>query len=257
VTRKPGFYDWLVAAGATHESSILDVGAGSGHLLYCLAQEGFVKLTGLDKYNNGDLSIEITSGRGKRTIAILCSDITDVSGKYDVIILSHVLEHLPDQQAALTSLKSCLSPHGAIIIRIPLTDSWAWEHYRENWIQLDPPRHFFLHTRASLDILSQQCGLHVSKVIFDSTGMQFWGSEQARRGIPLQSPDSVMNLGARSSFGKSGLRRFDYEAGRLNRAQRGDQATFVLRQTVGDRSDPKTRGSLRDVGADIAGFISE
>jgi len=41
--------------------------------------------------------------------------------------------------------KAAKVPGGWCVIRIPTVSSFAWEHYREQWVQLDAPRHFFLH----------------------------------------------------------------------------------------------------------------
>jgi hypothetical protein len=41
---------------------------------------------------------------------------------FDVIYCSHVLEHVPDDQAALRELHRVLAPHGWAVIMVPLTD---------------------------------------------------------------------------------------------------------------------------------------
>jgi len=95
-------------------------------------------------------------------------------------------------------------------------------------VQLDAPRHIFLHSVRSIEICAEVAGLRVADIDFDSTAFQFWGSEQYKRGIPLESEQSFLK-GNRSLFKKQDIRRFREHADNLNRSQQGDQACFYLR----------------------------
>ena len=98
----------------------------------------------------------------------------------------------------------------------------TWEHYRENWVQLDAPRHLFLHTRASLQLLAEQTGLNIGKWVCDSTDFQYLGSELYRKGVPLNGA----NL--ESYFTKAERKAFVAKSKVANARQRGDQATIIL-----------------------------
>jgi SAM-dependent methyltransferase len=50
-------------------------------------------------------------------------------------------------QEAAASLLAC---KGIIVVRIPAVSSYAWERYGVAWMQLDAPRHFFLHSPKSM-----------------------------------------------------------------------------------------------------------
>ena len=123
-----------------------------------------------------------------------------------------------------------LKPEGVALVRIPVADSWAWRHYGADWVQLDPPRHLFLHTRRSMDLLAAAAGLKVERVVHDSTAFQFWGSEQYRRGIPLQDPRSYARNPRASAFSAGEIRTFEARAAELNACGEGDQACFYLRR---------------------------
>jgi hypothetical protein len=137
-------------------------------------------------------------------------------------MLHHAFEHMPDPLATLQAIAQRLSPQGVCLIRIPIASSYAWEHYRTNWIQLDAPRHFFLHSLQSLGRLTRQAGLRVENILFDSHGGALVVSEMYKRDISL-AEDIPMNL-----FSPEELQSFEEQSKRLNHEKRGDQAAFYL-----------------------------
>jgi predicted SAM-dependent methyltransferase len=142
----------------------------------------------------------------------------------------HAFEHVPDPLETLVSTARLLVPGGICLIRIPIGGSYAWEHYRTNWVQLDAPRHYFLHTVDSMRLLASRSGLLLDQVIYDSTEFQFWGSEQYQRDIPLYSPQSYKQNPQHSIFTPEQIATFHHQAEELNQQGRGDQAAFYLRK---------------------------
>lgn len=107
----------------TLDSRILDVGCGNGALLAHLRRFGFRRLEGVEPFtkselNNGPIKIHRTA---------LANFVG--GGQYDLIMLHHVFEHLPDPAAALAQLVKLLAPEGCLLIRIPVAGSDAWRRY--------------------------------------------------------------------------------------------------------------------------------
>jgi len=204
---------------------ILDVGCGSGPFLRELQELGFNNLLGIDPYLDRDIRCE-------KGLTVLKKSIHEVNGKFDVVMFHHSFEHAADPLETLRSAAKLLSDQGVCLIRIPTVSSYAWETYRENWVQLDAPRHFFLHSTKSIDILAQQCGLYLAHHYHDASNMQFWGSEQYQQDISLQSPQSYGRNKRHSIFTKSDLRNFDKMTKKLNLENHGDQACFYLTKTT-------------------------
>ena len=154
--------------------------------------------------------------------------VSEMDGAYDLVMLHHSLEHIPDQVQALREAARLVRPSGAVLVRIPVADSWAWRHYGVDWVQLDAPRHLYLHTRRSLAVVASAAGLRLTRVIHDSEPLQFWGSELYRRGIPLLEPATMKPPGSpsTSSLARSGTSGSAARA--LNAAGEGDQACFYL-----------------------------
>jgi SAM-dependent methyltransferase len=206
-------------------SKILDVGCGTGKLLLELRDLGFTHLVGIDPYIEKDIEY-------KNGVKILKKTIQEFSesenGKYDLIMFHHSFEHIQEPFETLEACKRLLNPDGIVLIRTPVADSWAWGNYRENWVQIDAPRHIFIYSRKSMEILAPKIGFKIKEIIYDSTEFQFWGSEQYKRGIPLVSDISYAVNRKKSIFSKKQIRVFKKLAREFNLKGIGDQAVFYL-----------------------------
>ncbi len=161
---------------------ILDVGCGTGELLRSLDVLHYRNITGIDPFIGQDIYL-----RGRLLVRKM--NLSELNGQFDVISLHHVLEHIENQVDILKNVKRLLAPDGMVIIRIPVAGTAAWKQYRQDWVQLDPPRHFFLHTDRSFRLLVAAAELMVETIDYDSTGLQFWGSELYLRDTPLIAAD--------------------------------------------------------------------
>lgn len=213
-------YGWLRTAGVGFDSAILDVGCGNGFLLSILHRDGFTRLEGVDPFA-ADESRQKPGFVIKKTLA-------EAAPRPDFILLSHSLEHMPDQKGMLAELRAMCGSATWLCVRLPLATE-AWRRYREHWVQLDPPRHYYVHTARSFDELARQSGFRIERTVYDSTALQFWGSEQNRLGIPLSDPRSVGTGKESALFDRRRVRDWGREARELNQRQAGDQATFFLR----------------------------
>ncbi|MEX0713592.1 MAG: class I SAM-dependent methyltransferase [Pirellulales bacterium] len=203
---------------------ILDVGCGSGELLRLLARMGFTRLTGIDPYL--EVSIEVP-GRPR----ILAQPLDSLGGQeFDLVMFHHSLEHMPRQAETLRLAAGMLSPRGVCLVRLPLAGSRPWEQYGVDWVELDAPRHLFVHTRASLELLAASCGLEIYYTEYDSDGFAYWGSELYRRDLPLYEPEGRTVRDPASVFSPAELAAFDRQARQDNAAQRGGRGAFYLRR---------------------------
>jgi len=95
-------------------------------------------------------------------------------------------------------------------------------------VQLDPPRHFYVHSIESIEILGNQSGLSLYKVIYDSTSFQFWGSEQYRHDIPYLSRRSYAVSPFLFIFFYPIMKQYRLAAEQLNKEKLGDQIAVLL-----------------------------
>lgn len=202
-------------------SSILDVGCGAGQFLGFLRQVGFTNLTGVDPF----LDATSVHPSGVRFIRATTREVT---GQYAAIFLHHVLEHIPDQEAAFEDFKRLLLPGGKLVVSIPISGSLAQARYGTDWFQWDAPRHLFVHSEKSIGLVAQRHGFRTESATHDSRPTQFLASEQYRRGVPLHAENSVTNAKGKSLFNEAEWTHCQRLSERANRMKRGDQATFIF-----------------------------
>jgi SAM-dependent methyltransferase len=203
---------------------ILEVGCGNGGYLFKLYELGYPQLHGIDPYMSPEDEREHPFPLERKSLL----DLSPASAPFDVILMGHTLEHIAQQRETVKLLREVLSPTGIALIRIPMIPCYAWDHYGTDWVQLDAPRHFFLHTRQSLQMLADAADLKIDDIAYDSNSFQFWGSEQYRMDIPLSAPNSWSVAPGRSPFDAERIEQFEVQAMQLNREGRGDQVTIRL-----------------------------
>jgi SAM-dependent methyltransferase len=203
------------------ESSILDVGCGKGKLLLDLNVLGFSNLLGIDPFLKEDVVYE-------NGVKVLSKGVEQMSREFDLVMLHHSFEHMPEPLAVLRKSYELVKPGHYLLLRIPLAGSYAWREYGVNWVALDAPRHLYLHTPKSLRMLASQAGFEVADVVYDSDGYSHWGSELYRRDIPLMDERSPSMNPGQTTFTQKELARFTELDQKLNETGEADCAAFYL-----------------------------
>ena len=207
--------------GLERSDKILDVGGGGGAHVSNLLNIGIKNVMSVDPFISEDVFIE-------NVLIAKKLSFYDINEKYDLITFHHSLEHMPDQARVLKKAAELITKGGRILIRIPTVTSTAWEKYRENWVNLDAPRHFYLHSHTSIRMLAEQAGLKELDFWNDSVSMQFWGSEQYLRDIPLTDPCSYSKNKSSSIFSTHQILDYQCRAKLLNKQEKGDWICIVL-----------------------------
>jgi SAM-dependent methyltransferase len=206
--------------------SILEVGSGSGELLHELADLGLHRVVGIDPFIEKDIIY-------KNGATVLKASIGDISKlmievKFDLIIFNHSLEHSPTPINDLKSATRYLKSNGVILIRVPVSNSALEKKYGIHWWALDAPRHIYLFSAQSINLLAEKCGLTVKSTHFEGTIDDFLASEQHKVGISLLHKDSYVVTKNLSSFSPEQLKTFEADIESQNRQGTASQAGFVL-----------------------------
>jgi len=97
--------------------SILDVGCANGGLLNSLREKGFINLTGLDITK---VCVNNVIKEGHKAFFGGMFNLENLgNSKYDVIIISHVMEHICNLKDAVLNLKNLVSENGFIYVEVP------------------------------------------------------------------------------------------------------------------------------------------
>lgn len=95
---------------------LLDVGCGNGALLRSFAAEfPSWELIGVDRSESGADAVRVIPGVQRFVVG----GPEDAPGRYDLITLIHVLEHVPEPLAFLSEIAAKLTPEGAVLIDAP------------------------------------------------------------------------------------------------------------------------------------------
>lgn len=133
---------------------LLDIGCGNGGFLM-LAQEAGWTAEGIDFDAE---AVRTAQSRGL-TVQLGGIDVLDNRlDRYDVITLSHVIEHVHDPASFLRRLLDLLKPGGTLWLETPNLSSLGSCRFGRAWRGLEPPRHLVLFNRSSLKQLLRSSG---------------------------------------------------------------------------------------------------
>jgi SAM-dependent methyltransferase len=141
-------------------SRVVDAGCATGELLVHLRRRGFADLTGLDP--SGACVEFARRHNGLRMIQGVLGQKPAEEPPFQALILSAVLEHIPNLQPFTRSLKDWLTPDGLLVIEVP--DA---EHFASGFnapFQEFSVEHINFFSSASLTNLLGTCGFSPAAV---------------------------------------------------------------------------------------------
>lgn len=137
---------------------LLDYGCGAGDFL------AFAKSKNLDV-----LGVEPNEKARKIALekvgenSVTNSELKNISEKFDIITLWHVLEHIPNLYEFIEELNSHLNHDGKIFIAVPNHKSFDAKFYKKHWAAYDVPRHLWHFSPESLENLFNSFGMKIEK----------------------------------------------------------------------------------------------
>ncbi len=142
---------------------MLDLGAGTGDFLGEAKNRNW-KVSGIEP------SLQARNLAESKGI-FLQTDLSEISGNFDVITLWHVLEHVHDLKTYIKFLKTHLSENGILVIAVPNFKSKDAEKYGSFWAANDVPRHLYHFSQTAIVKLFQEVNLELVQtkpLLFDS-----------------------------------------------------------------------------------------
>jgi 2-polyprenyl-3-methyl-5-hydroxy-6-metoxy-1,4-benzoquinol methylase len=137
---------------------LLDVGFGKGYLMHVARAYGF-EVYGVD---GSDRLVERQRPYfGERLARMWIGAEPFPWGSFDVAVLSHVVEHLPDPRETLRRVHEALNPGGLIYVAVPDLGSMQFRVLGRRWNAIQPLVHLQYFNQASLTRLFEDAGFEV------------------------------------------------------------------------------------------------
>jgi 2-polyprenyl-3-methyl-5-hydroxy-6-metoxy-1,4-benzoquinol methylase len=140
---------------------LLDIGTGTGYFPAFMNQKGY-QVAGVEAdpkardFAQKEFGIPVYSPEDFMA--------RKLAGKFDVITLWHVLEHVHDFNLYVRLMLEYLEEGGSLVIALPNCSALDARYYKECWAGYDVPRHLWHFTPATLNILAKKHGLKIGKM---------------------------------------------------------------------------------------------
>lgn len=211
----------LIGVIPSLDAQILDIGSGSGSLVQTLVEFGFINTIGCDPFIDADIVF-------KNGAKILKKDLPSMTGKFDLITLNHSFEHFPNPFEAAAKIDELLKVGGICILRFPNFDSIEFRKFQENWWGFHAPRHFFIYSRKSLEIIFNKTNLSIYNSYCESQWFNYVHSYEYSLDIDHRSSISAANGGG--LWINEDITYWSKKAKRANEKLVGDWIVYYLRK---------------------------
>jgi 2-polyprenyl-3-methyl-5-hydroxy-6-metoxy-1,4-benzoquinol methylase len=103
-------------------AKLLEIGAGTGHNLEMLSEFGAVDALEVDETARALAEKRL----GRKVHSAPLPELKGIrKGHYDLVAAFDVIEHIPDDRAALESISRLLKPAGRLVVTVP-AHQWMW-----------------------------------------------------------------------------------------------------------------------------------
>lgn len=158
---------------------LLDFGCNDGEQLEIYQNLGqFDELCGFDI---NPVAVQRAAAKG---FDVCCGDLSKSpwpDHSFDVIVLSQVIEHLPDPISVLKSLHQKLKPEGHLLVTCPNARSFWAKMFGIAWSHWHVPYHLFHYTPSSITKLGAESGFEVARITTRSPAYWLFLSQHLRR----------------------------------------------------------------------------
>jgi 2-polyprenyl-3-methyl-5-hydroxy-6-metoxy-1,4-benzoquinol methylase len=151
---------------------LLDVGCGDGGRLIRWRNMGW-EVEGQEV--DPTAAERARSLHGLRVHLGVLSNLDLPASTFDVVTMSHVIEHVPDPSALLRECCRLLKPGGRLIAVTPNANSFGHHRFGPCWLFLDPPRHLHLFSQLTLRQLGIRAGFRLPQTWTTALNAQFSG----------------------------------------------------------------------------------
>ncbi len=147
------------------KATVLEIGCATGNFLAYLRDAGHWDVEGIEisRY-----AAEKATEKHKLRVKVAnLNDCVLETGRYDLIIMKYVLEHLHHPCAALGKVSQALKKDGVLVLWLPNYDGAPRKFFGKYWYSLDIPRHLFNFTPELITKILDANDFTVQKIEHD------------------------------------------------------------------------------------------
>jgi SAM-dependent methyltransferase len=197
----------VLAVVPSQPTAVLDFGAGPGHLVRALREEGLAA-EGVEPYDGPRF-------RARRDHGIdLAPRLQSAwTQSFDVVTLIHSLEHVEDPVRTLSELRMVLKPGGWIFAEVPHaggTGMWRRGTRRE---LMDLPAHLHHFTPRTFSAVVERAGFEISRVeLFNCSEVETLLALRRRRSAGTSGSDRSLSRASSTDDGNDRASRYRHAA---------------------------------------------
>jgi 2-polyprenyl-3-methyl-5-hydroxy-6-metoxy-1,4-benzoquinol methylase len=170
---------------------LLEVGCGGGVVLKILSDLGW-EAEGLD-FDPAAVANARRKGLNVRLGRLEAQGFA--GGRFDAIVMSHLIEHVHDPRGLLRECRRLLDPEGTLVVLTPNAESLGHRVFQAAWFPLEPPRHLQIFNMLNLRKLVEEAGFSVFRLATPSrSARDIWALSRKIRGgsrIDLDQPQTL------------------------------------------------------------------
>jgi SAM-dependent methyltransferase len=133
---------------------LLDVGCGRGDLAARFRAAGW-SAHGLDISPE---AVQAAQSAGVEAWEGTLASAPWPDASFDLVVMNHSLEHMPDPMVALRRAYALLRPGGSLIVAVPNWRSWQRRLFGSYWLHVDIPRHLAHYSPEALHAAAHAAG---------------------------------------------------------------------------------------------------
>lgn len=134
---------------------LLDFGCGGGEFAAQMSRAGW-QVSGVEPAP-GPRQHAVEQGLSVK------ANIDEVTQKFDVITLWHVLEHIHQARELIGKLQERLTDSGILLLALPNLKSSDARAYQSNWVAYDAPRHLYHFSPVDVKRLCAQYNFQIKE----------------------------------------------------------------------------------------------
>ncbi len=161
------FYAALARRYGQRGARLLEIGSGLGHLVGQL--EGYFETFAAD-VNPWALRQSLQVARCTLHVASSAEELPFADESFGVVIIKHVVEHLPHPERAIAEIGRVTAPGGILLLATPNLASLLKPWKGERWIGYQDPTHISLKPPEEWLALIQGAGFRLLRLFSDG----FW-----------------------------------------------------------------------------------